>query len=631
MADSLFINPALKTIYWIIESFFLKEAWKFDRSLLLAGYYIEWITNWLRTQGFGPAITLTAQTGDKLLIPVVTLAVFLLGFQYVLASWFHFNVVEWKSALAWLLGALLFYGSAPTLYTAGEMLRNGMADTFYRAVLVPETGSGPVADSLEGSVGSLSGISSGSDVPMGTLQNNFGPDISTDIGIDGLDIAMAYVLADRDDVIEAPDIVPAEFRDTYLDPAKGPATYDVKPLAERVESVTTAAQGYTRLLFGISLIVLGLLEATIHLCLAVAAGLLFISFSIALPFAFFQRTNLMARSILDAWIELLVMSAVMAVFQAFGITLVLVTAATGNPTLVQGATLLGLLVMGICLFGSIKSIFDALNRLFLAFSRVTGGRTTTPTELMGVATTVGVAAAIGAATGGAGMALLGGGVTAASHGARLSGAEGAAAGLNQMGSMAMMVARQNQRAKQAPTPPTPGTPYAHLQAAQQHLSAASRALPQANVGVPVMTAPTQVNSSPVSDMTRTYSPIAFDLSVISSAIQAALTSAPQGGYRNYGEATLAVQGALKGMNENPNLGNSAATVGSFVHNASRSGVPANTGANFFREVHTRGVSEETRAQIEISLKTSNSGVNPNLLERQAARVPVNTTSRATDK
>ena len=596
MVDSLFIVPALQQLYWLVEGI---AAWLWAtpvRGLIYSGYIIQVITDWLRTDGFGPLIALGAETGDQLLIPVATVAVFLAGLQYVLAAWFKVNVVEPRSALAWLLGALVFYASAAELYTATEQLRMAITSAFYQAVYDPGAGTS-VRDSLQIQLQATSGaiVNGDLDPVMGALQDNFGADFETDVGIDGLDVALAFIMADAEDFRSMPEPLPEEFAAYYYDPDIGPSEYLVMTPQERAQSVNRAMRGVGRLMMGTIVITFGILEQLVNLFLALAAAILFVTMSVALLFALFQRTNLIARSILDAWIELLVFSAVVSAMQSFTVVLLTLVASSGNPTLVQGATLLGLLLMSLWLFGAVRAVSSALNRIFSAIGQATGlsGR---PQDITATVVSAGVGAAIGAATGGAGLALLAGGSNLAAQGLRMSGAEGSASAMTQMASHALILSRMNRQGS--------GSGYGSASA-----QPSARALPAQSTPARVYQPAGAVPTPPQ------------DLSVLTDAIRASLGAAPQGGYSDYRSALASVQDALIAAGRNPALGSSATSLGSFVHNLSQSAVRPETGATFFRQIHSAGpVEHDVRARIDIHL--AGGPVSLTTLERQARRIPV---------
>src|SRR5687768_2218804 len=148
-----------------------------------------------------------------------------------------------------------------------------------------------------GSMALLSDIAAGPDDAMGALDNQFGEFVPTDQYVDGLDIAMAYTLSTgRDDVVYSLFDLPEAFEDEYFDPTRGPLFFLTMTPQERTDSINDGLTGVTRLLLSYVIIFFGLFEQAIYLCLSIAMGILFISMGIAVLFAFFERTEMMART-----------------------------------------------------------------------------------------------------------------------------------------------------------------------------------------------------------------------------------------------------------------------------------------------------------------------------------------------
>ena len=117
----------------------------------------------------------------------------------------------------------------------------------------------------------------------------------------------------------------------------------------------------------------------------------------AVVFAFFKRTEVIARSVVDQWIELIIQTVMIALVQALVVAFFLAGAATGSGVVVLGVGILCLLFVLILLWSGVKAVWNSFNRLFAAAGQVTGGVMVTP----GQAAAVGTAAAV---TGGAGLA-----------------------------------------------------------------------------------------------------------------------------------------------------------------------------------------------------------------------------------
>ncbi|MBW4438281.1 MAG: hypothetical protein KME04_14175 [Pleurocapsa minor GSE-CHR-MK-17-07R] len=171
--------------------------------------------------------------------------------------------------------------------------------------------------------------------------------------------------------------------------------------AERAASITMASAAQGRLLTGWPLILFGVAEQLVYLLLTIAQGLTFISFAVAILFAFFKRLEVIARSIIDLWIELIIQTIVIALIQALVVTFFLAGTASGNGIVVLGVGLICLIFMVIVLISAVKAVWSAFNRLFNAFSQATGGAIISP----GTAAAATAAAGIGAVGLAAGTAL----------------------------------------------------------------------------------------------------------------------------------------------------------------------------------------------------------------------------------
>src|SRR5574341_883636 len=429
MVDNLFILPLQQFIYYV-ALMIAATAWSGARALLLAGYLVQAVTAWLAESLFGPAIGEVAFLSSALIPAFATLAVFLLAISYLLSPFFHIRVVAWQKAVGWLLLGALFFQFAPGLYRDGETLRRALSSDFYELVL-GQANSAPA-------IAPLAAIQTGqSEVPLAALSNHFGPYIDTDQYVDGLDIAMAFLRAGARDVLQAPNVVPDDFLALYFRPSlpasQSPTFWLSLTADERNQIMGAAVLGIFRIILGYAVISFGLAERLVYLALTLAMGVLFVSLSLALPFALFERTELMARAVLDMMLELFIFSAIVAALQAVIVGLVIAGAQTLNPALALGASGIGLVVESVLLVRSLGAIWDSLNRMFAAMSKVVGGRVLSPAEAAALGAQAATGAAGAALTAGAGLALAGGGaaVTLLSGGSKEQAAEHFASSLTQ--------------------------------------------------------------------------------------------------------------------------------------------------------------------------------------------------------
>lgn len=417
MVDTLFLVPLQGWWYSIVQTF-CGTVWEGARSLITGGYFLQAVTIWLQTSLFGPAISQVAFISDGFLPLFATLAVWMLAFSYLLSPFLHIRVVDWKKALLWFMFATFFFQYGPGLYVEAEQMRRDFAGVFYEVAFDQVNEAGGIAP--------LAAIhTSDEDVPLSTLGNQFGGYIEGDEYIDGLDIAMAYLLAGSDDVLDAPAALPEYFATVYF-PEEGNPIFWLPYTPERRNFfISLALLGVFRITLGYVIIFFGLAEQLIYLCLTISAGILFICLMIALPLSLFERTELMARSVLDMMLEIMIFSGLVGLFQAIVIGVVTTAAETLNPTLAWGASILGLALEVVLLLRAVGTISDAFNRMFQAMSQVVGGRVMSPVEAAMAGVGAAGTAALGIATAGVGAAgtLMATGSMASAAGAAMAGSD----------------------------------------------------------------------------------------------------------------------------------------------------------------------------------------------------------------
>lgn len=557
MVDTLFIIPLQRFIYSVCRMAAV-ASWSGARALILSGYVVMSSTDFYTDFLFGPAISEVALISNAVIPMFATIAVLLLAFSYMLSPIVKIRVVVWQKALGWLLLATLFFNSAPGMYVEGEQMRRALADDFYQIILQqsPESGPPPLAAVQTGA----------NDVPLNPLQNYFGSYVAGDQYIDGLDMALAFTHASAQDVLTAPTDLPDGFVEAYFPPESGPVFWLSMTDEERNEVITLAILGIIRLWLSYAIATFGILEQLIYFCLAISAGLLFISLLITLPFALFERTELMARSVLDMILELFIFSTIAATLQAVTVGMVLSGAQTLNPTLTLGAAFIGGVIEVLVLFRALGTIWDAMNRMFVAMSQVVGGKVLSPGEAAAAGAKAAAGVATAAVTAGAGLAVAGAGAltTAAAGGSGAQVAGAALAGSNRLFNVAalgqmtlpdgalkdklqgfyegaiaqrvmpvaggLVLPRLQQRAGDAAAPPTSGRPSAA----------------QASSSTPTTGAQQDIRLD-AADTTQMRDAIA-------TAVASAIRSAPQGGYQNPNDILTAIRAAMGGMANSPGVG-----------------------------------------------------------------------------
>ena len=126
----------------------------------------------------------------------------------------------------------------------------------------------------------------------------------------------------------------------YFDHNTSPIMWDGLSGDERTAAVSWAGASQQRALTAWPLLLFGLVEQIVHLLITIAMGITFVSFGVAILFAFFKRTESIAHSIINQWIELIVQTAIIALIQALVIGFFLAGAATGSAAAIIGIGLI---------------------------------------------------------------------------------------------------------------------------------------------------------------------------------------------------------------------------------------------------------------------------------------------------
>lgn len=421
--DSLWYNLllSLASIHWSVL-----------RALVMMGYTIELLNDWLVDHAFAPLI---AQTNASLQVAVsaaFVIALLVLGITYLLASFARLRVVDPRSAIAWYLAGALFFSLGTSLYQELNTFRRDVSQALYTSTL-----SG-LQSSTGDTFASLNQVSS-TDLGLIPLCDNLGtymPDAATTT-VDGLDVALAYLRADGIDVMgyfppwrdlhcqpHPPDPqtgqwtagnIPWEWRrpGSFFDSLRDPVFFSAMTAEERAASINLGSAAQGRLLTAWPLVLFGVAEQLVYLLLTIAQGLTFLSFGIAILFAFFKRTEVIARSIVDLWIELVVQTLVIALVQSLVVTFFLAGTASGSGIVVLGIGLICAVFMVIVLWSGVKAVWNSFNRLFSAMGQATGGGIPSPASGATLATSI-AASAVGLGAGAlAGMTALRQGATPA--------------------------------------------------------------------------------------------------------------------------------------------------------------------------------------------------------------------------
>ncbi len=389
--------------------------WGMQKAVLMAGYTVKLINQWLIENAFMPII---GQTNDSLRVAVnvvFVVALLVLGITYMLAAFVRLEVVSPRSAIMWYVAGALFFAIAPSLYQGMNEFRMTISETMYLSV-------GQSLEDNSGDFSSLSQVNS-HDLDMASLCDHFDvylPGATGPGGKDGLDIAMSYLRAHAYDVMgydqpidsgcdsyifnqnastfagaHGTSVIPLDWNwnGGYFDHTRAPQHWDSLTAADRAAAVSWAGASQQRALTAWPLLLFGLVEQIVQLLITIALGITFVSFGIAILFAFFKRTESIAQSIVDQWIELLVQSTIIGLMQALVIGFFLAGVATGSAVAIIGISLICLVCMLIALWSGVKAVWNSFNRLFNAMSQVSGGVIASPGAATAVAAGAGALAA----------------------------------------------------------------------------------------------------------------------------------------------------------------------------------------------------------------------------------------------
>jgi hypothetical protein len=396
--------------------------WSLQEALLMAGYTVKLVNVWLIENAFMPII---AQTNNSLGIAVsvvFVVALLVLGITYLLAAFIRLDVVSPRSAIMWYIAGVLFFTIGPSFYQGMNTFRLNISQVMYLSVLQG-------LDDNAGDFSSLAQVNS-NDLDLGPLCDQFDVYLPGATGpgpIDGLDIAMAYLRGHAQDVMGYPQpvyspgcgiylqnpnpstwagaggtsVVPMDWNmeGNYFDHNISPITWDDVEDTVRDHAVSMAGSSQQRALTAWPLLLFGLVEQIVHLLITIAMGITFVSFGVAILFAFFKRTESIAHSIINQWIELIVQTTIIALIQALVIGFFLAGAATGSAAAIIGIGLICLVFIVITMWSGIKAVWNSFNRLFNAMGQVSGNVLLSP----GSVTSAAVTGATAAATGGASL------------------------------------------------------------------------------------------------------------------------------------------------------------------------------------------------------------------------------------
>ncbi len=395
--------------------------WSLQEALLMAGYTIKLVNQWLIENAFMPIIAQTNNSLSLAISVVFVVALLVLGITYLLAAFIRLDVVSPRSAIMWYVAGVLFFTIGPSFYQGMNTFRQNISQVMYLSVL----------DGLNANAGDFSSLAqvNSNDLDLGALCDYFDVYLPGATGpgpIDGLDITLAYLRAHAQDVMGYPQpvyspgcgiylqnpnpstwagaggtsVVPMDWNmeGNYFDHNVSPITWDDMEDSVRDRAVSMAGSSQQRALTAWPLLLFGLVEQIVHLLITIAMGITFVSFGVAILFAFFKRTESIAHSIINQWIELIVQTTIISLIQALVIGFFLAGAATGSAPAIVGISLICLVFIVITMWSGVKAVWNSFNRLFNAMGQVTGNVLLSPGSIASAAVTGSAAAATGGAS-----------------------------------------------------------------------------------------------------------------------------------------------------------------------------------------------------------------------------------------
>jgi hypothetical protein len=395
--------------------------WSLQEAVLMASYTVKLVNQWLIENAFMPIIAQTNSSLGVAVSVVFVVALLVLGITYLLAAFIRLDVVAPRSAIMWYVAGILFFTIGPSFYQGMNTFRLNISQVMYLSVLQG-------LDDNAGDFSSLAQVDS-NDLDLGALCDQFDVYLPGATGpgpIDGLDITLAYLRGHAQDVMGYPQpvyspgcgayfmnpnpstwageggtsVVPMDWNmeGNYFDHNVSPITWDGVEDSVRDSAVSMAGSSQQRALTAWPLLLFGLVEQIVHLLITIAMGITFVSFGVAILFAFFKRTESIAHSIINQWIELIVQTTIIALIQALVIGFFLAGAATGSAAAIIGIGLICLVFIVITMWSGIKAVWNSFNRLFNAMGQVSGNVLLSPGSMTSAAVTGATAAATGGAS-----------------------------------------------------------------------------------------------------------------------------------------------------------------------------------------------------------------------------------------
>lgn len=419
--------------------------WTLDRILLMLAAVLHWFRVLLvggagQDNLLGLLMTQLLQ-GNELLKQLVFLGLMLaftaLAFTLIARPLIgRVQAVEMNRVVLWFFVSVLVFSAGPGMVAGLESTRLGLQEQAH--LIASSIQYGNQVNRYNNSVvpGTVGDFWLPGQAP-GFVPHLFGNNVGTDCpsGCNGLDAAAAFLGAEEGDITGAR----AEASNTGGYPAALYArffTWREGTEQERAASIRNALDGVMRLMQGSLPAFFAVLEAAVFLLFGMSALILFVSLPAALPFAFFSLTEVIAASVLRAYLFLVLRTFVVATMLAFLVQMLIIFAERGTALVFIAVSMLTMMLSFQFVHMAAGSVTAALNVIGSAIGSATGAsaKSADPFKMAGRAVGLAGAAGLAAATGGG--ALLG----AAGLLTRQGGLRGG--GVGAVGSAALEAARR---------------------------------------------------------------------------------------------------------------------------------------------------------------------------------------------
>lgn len=333
--DDLLI-PGIQAIYSLQTSFAML-LWFLNGGLLWLALILEDFRRTLTDTSFKAVIDWVAVNQVSPLLPAVFGLALLLGLLTVIAAPIvRIKIFDFRRGLAIAMLAVALLPIAGTAFQELEAARAGLGSMVYDGVIGRFNLTVPAGGAQD------------MNKPSKINNQDEGRDDTPNQAIHALDVAAAFLMANRTDIEEVSDHLPVcdgcdqSFTQRYF--GRDLSYIETAPPEERWNAVADAGNGITRMLYGVPMAIFGLLESALHLIFTIAFGLLFVALVISILFAFFAPLEGLWMSVLEQAVALFVQSWVISVCEGLLLSGVLSAANNQNAPLVLGLGIFGIIL-----------------------------------------------------------------------------------------------------------------------------------------------------------------------------------------------------------------------------------------------------------------------------------------------